>query len=272
MKNSISLIILLLLMSFSQQRTFAQGNVVDTVIIIQHKIWPDRTTNTLVKGRKVWPLLGVKKRGAGNNMEWQIQPLFFFVSPNLGLKKQWLNHQKGWSFASLHKINYPSIYLNLIAREGAGGVLPKESQIPAMISLRNEFLLGFNTQANFFTLRLGIATTFQLGSAEKNFPDIDIPFLYNRTLSLNNTPNIYFGINFNRDLHPRLNLEADFSAYKVDFDSNDFVYESQLLFLWRKSSKFGIKFGAAAAHGRYPYGSEFMVIPVVDFLFGFGRM
>jgi len=269
MTNNIYFYTLLLLTFFIQQNTFAQEAVDAT--LIQNKLWADDSPQTLKKGRKVWPLLGVKKMGAGKNMEWHIQPVFFFISPNLGLKKHWKTKDNGWSISSFHQINYPSIYLNLFSREGAGGVLPKDSQIPPMLSIKNEVLVGINHQGSAITFRAGLATAFKLGSAEKRFPDIDFPFLYNRTLGLNNSPNLYTGLNFNRDLRPKLNIEADFTAFSVGNEDNDFVFESQLIFFWKKSDRFGLKLGAAAAHGRYPYGNDFRMIPVFDVLFGFGN-
>ena len=206
--------------------------------------------------------------GTASNMEWQMQPIFFFVAPNLGLKKQWKTTSGGLRFSSLHRIHYPSIYLNLLAREGAGGILPKDSEIPPMLSFKNELLLGIYKQGNSITLRAGITAAFKLGDGEKNFPDIDVPFLYNRTLALNHTPNIYMGLNFNRDILPTLNMEIDVAAFKVDPKSSDFVYESQLIFFWKKSNKFGLKAGVATAHGRYPYGAEFQLLPVFDIVFG----
>jgi len=268
MKNTVFFFSLLFLISFSTQFSYAQSDV--EVDQVEQNIWPDRSTNTIKKGRKVWPLFGVKKLGASKNMEWHIQPIFFFVSPNLGLKKNWKRNNNGISISSFHQINYPSIYLKLFSREGAGGVLPLDSKIPPMISLRNEIMLGLNKNGNLITLRIGIATIFKLGSAEKNFPDIDYPFLYNRTLAFNNSPNIYLGINFNRDINPKLNLEADFTTYSVGDGNSNFVHESKLVFFWKKSDKFGIKAGAAAAHGQYPFGKVFQMIPVFDVLFGFG--
>lgn len=267
MQNKIVLFILLLTGIF-QQEAYTQ-EALDT--IPQNSLWPNRSPQTLEQGRKVWQLFGPKKMGAAKNMEWQIQPLFFFISPNLGLKKRWTNDNKRISIATVHKINYPSIYLNLFAREGAGGVLPKDSEIPPMISLRNEILIGINSEKTILTLRGGIATAFKLGSAEKNFPDIDFPFLYNRTLAFNNTPNIYMGINIHQDIRPKLNLEADFTAFKVSNENNNFVYESKLIFFWKKSDKFGLKAGAATAFGQYPYGKDFQIIPVFDIVFGWGK-
>ncbi len=269
MINKIYIFTLLLLSCCFQQTTFAQ-EVIDATQI-QSNIWANGSPQTIAQGRKEIPLLGVKKIGWGKNMEWHIQPIFFFVSPNLGLKKHWTKTKNGLHISSFHKLNYPSIYLNLFAGEGAGGVLPLDSQIPPMLSLRNEVLLGLNHQGSAITLRVGLATAFKLGSAEKNFPDIDFPFLYNRTLALNHSPNLYAGINFNRDLHTKLNLEADFTAFSVGNEDNDFVFESQLIFFWKKSDKFGLKLGTAAAFGRYPYGKDFRMIPVFDVVFGFGN-
>lgn len=264
MKNSIFL--LLILLFISQQTSWAQDNSDSSNV---QTIWADRSTETLKPKRKVWPLFGIKKMGAAKNMEWQIQPLFFLISPNLGLKKGWVKGKSGFHFSSLHKVNYPSIYLNLIAREGSGGVLPGDSEIPPIINLRNELLLGYNAAGNYLTVRAGLATAFKLGDAD--FADIDFPFLYNRTLAFNHTPTLYTGLNFNRDILSRLNLEADFALFKVDFESSDLVFENQLVFFWKKSDKFGLKLGAAAAYGQYPYGFDVRVIPVFDLVFGFGN-
>ena len=232
-----------------------------------YRIWPSPSPEVLSKGRKVWPLFGAKKMGIGKQMELRVQPLFFFISPNLGLKKGWL-HKNSWLISSNHQINYPSIFLNMIAGEGAGGILPDNSQIPPMITLKNELLVG-RYWYGLATLRLGAATTFSFG--DKDFPDIDLPFLYSRMLSFNHTPNLYAGINLRKGLSEQFHLEADFTAFKVDLTGNNaFVYESQLIVFWKLSTKFAIKAGAAASHGQFPYGKDFRVIPLFDLLYGFG--
>ncbi len=268
MKRHIFFFSFLCCLSLLSTTTLAQSST--DALPSENSLWPDRTTRTLAQGRKVCPLFGVKKMGVANNMEWRIQPIFFFISPNIGLKKYWGTTQGGLSFSTVHQLNYPSLYLNIIAREGAGGVLPEDSAIPPIISLRNEFLLGLQAQQHFITLRLGIATAFNLGNAEKSFPDIDFPFLYNRTLAFNHTPNFYLGINYNKDFLPKLNVEADIAAFLTDTQNSDVVFESQLLLFWKKSDKFGLKAGLAAAHGTYPYGKIFQLLPLVDMVFGFG--
>ncbi len=269
MKNKLFILILWSLVYFSEQMIFAQEKV--DSIQLQENVWASRRPQTLKAGRKVVPLFGAKKIGAAKNMEWRIQPLFFLISPNLGLKKCWKENNR-WSIASFHQINYPSFYLNLIAREGSGGVLPKDSEIPPMLSLRNEILLGFSSKKmSSVTFRVGVATAFKIGSGEKNFPDIDFPFLYNRTLAFNHTPTFYGGINFYQDILPRLNMELDITAFQVNNENGSFIFENQLIFFWRKSSKFGLKAGVAAAYGSYPYGFDWRMIPVFDVIFGLNK-
>lgn len=269
MKNPIYYLPIFLFFCFVNTPLFAQQDL-KTTDSTNLFIWPDRSTQTLEPKRKVWPLFGVKKMGTRNNMEWRIQPLYFLLSPNLGLKKGWTNNsQRKWRIASLHQLNYPSILLKMLAREGAGGILPENSIIPPIILLRNEVLLGYQNQGNYLTFRGGLATAFKFGEA--SFPDIDLPFFYNRMLAFNHTPNVYLGLNYNRDVLTTLNLEADFTAFKVDFSTGAWVFENRVVLFWKPTHKFGLKLGAATAFGEYPYGFDVRVIPVFDIVFGFGK-
>ena len=239
------------------------------IAFTQTNLWSDASAQTLKKGRKNWPLLGIKKMGLKNNKELQIQPIFFFLAPNIGLKKYWGN-KNGWDIASLHKLHYPSLMLKTIAREGTGGVLPKSSVIPQIIGTKNELIVSkvINEQY-FFAARLGVDLALSFGDAD--FAEIDLPFIYNRTAVYHSNFIPYLGLHLGGTIVPKLDFELAFTALKMTNDTGGFVFEDKAVLFWKLSDKFGIKAGAASAFGRYAYGNDFKLIPVFDVVFGFGK-
>lgn len=232
----------------------------------QQNLWSDASTQTLKKGRLEWPLLGKKRLGIGKNMELSAQPVFFFMAPHIGLKKEWKN-KTTFNLATVHKLGYPTILLKMLSREGTGGVLPETSIIPQLLTFKNEVIISKNIGDQYFiATRLGLELAFIFTNGD--FPQIDLPFIYNRTAVYNNKFMPYLGVNFGGELLPKLDFEIAATVFANG--TGGFVSEEKIILFWKKSDRFGVKAGVASAYGQYAYGYDFKLIPVIDLIFGFG--
>ena len=236
--------------------------------IAQEKALSNDLSTVLKKGQKEYPLFGVKRIGIGHDMELQVHPLLFFLDPHIGLKKYWGNKNK-WHISSRHTLNYPTILLKTISREGTGGVLPKTSVIPQIFSTKNEIQVAKALGDQFrFTAILGLELAATLGDSD--FPTIDLPFAYRRTAVYHDHFLPYFGLQLEGDLTPELKYELAFTAYKIMNDTGGFTFEDKVILYWKKSRKFGLKAGLASAFGKYPFGNDIRWMPLVDFVWTVG--
>ena len=251
------LLIIISLFFFAGSFTFAQSDV-----------WSDASASVLKKGRLEWSLLGKKRLGIKNNMELIAQPFFFFISPHIGLKKQWNTHSD-FNLASVHRIGYPSILLKIMSREGTGGILPKDSTIPQIITFKNAIIVSKNIKTHYFAAaNLGVELALSLG--ESDFPEIDFPFIYRRTAVYHNQFVPYLGIHLGGQLISKIDFELAFTAYKMTNDIGGLIFEDKAVLFWKKSNKFGVKAGVASVFGKYAYGNDARLIPVIDVVLGFG--
>lgn len=243
--------------------------LVMNVGLSQEKALVDSKVSVLAKGQKDLPLFGVKKMGIGNNMELQLHPLFFFLDPHIGLKKYW-GDRGGWHLSSRHTLNYPTLLLKMMSREGTGGVLPNTSVIPQIISTQNE-ILATQTIGNQFYLAASLGVELAITFGEANFPTIDLPFVYRRTAVYHDHILPYVGVEFGGQLSQKIDFEVILNIYKFINDNAGFTVEDKAVLFWKKSPNFGIKAGVASVLGKYPFGYDFRWIPLLDFVWMVGR-
>ncbi len=231
----------------------------------QSFIWTNSTSEVLPAKAKEIPLFGVKRIGLRNDKELQIHPIFFFLYPHVGLKKQWGN--KGdWTIGSYHSIAYPSLLLKSMAREGTGGILPKTSVIPQIITTKNEVFATKMISNQFFVMAsLGVELAASFGDAD--FPTIDFPFAYRRTAVYHDKIVPKLGIAFGGHISAKVDFMIDVNAYKMFSETGGLILENKAFVFWRKSDRFGLKAGFATAFGRYPYGLDFRIMPALDLVF-----
>ena len=235
----------------------------------QEKSLMNSYTSILEKGQKEIPLFGVKKVGIGHDMELQVHPLFFFLDPHIAVKKYWGN-QNDWLLASRHTLNYPTLLLKMMSREGTGGVLPKTSVIPQIVSSRNEVSATKTIGDQFYlTALLGVELVVTFGDAD--FPTIDLPFFYRRTAVYHDHVLPFVGVEFGGHISPKVDFEVVVTGYKMLNEIGGFTVEDKAVLFWKKSSKFGVKAGLASAFGQYPFGYDIRLMPILDFVWMVGK-
>lgn len=235
----------------------------------QYKSWSGETAFVVEKGEKELSLFGAKKLGIGKGMELQAYPILFFLNPHIGLKKYW-GDKSNWAISSRHKLTYPSLLLKTISREGTGGVLPKTSIIPHIITTKNELIATKVIGGNFHltgTLGVELAVTF----GDSDFPVIDYPFIYRRTAVYHDKILPYLGLQFEGHINPKFGFQVAFTTFKLINDTGGFVFENKFVLFWEKSPKFGVKLGVVSAFGKYEYGGDAKAIPVLDIVFKWGK-
>ncbi len=264
MKNNliISIILLFTFTLKAQDSVNIKNSQKDTVLL-----WSNNTAKTIKKGRKEIGLFAPLKIGLKDSMEISIHPIFFFIIPNIELKKYWTSFGI-FDLASKHRFSYPTLLYNVISKRGIGGLLPSTSTIPQMFKFDNSILLG-TTINEYITTTINVGVDLTLSFGESNFPDIEYHIIYPRTYSLNNLFTPYFGINFTGKFFANVYYEYKFTAFFMTNTNQGSILENKLKFQWNISNKFAISGGALLTYGQYPYGQDGGLFPVFDLMYGF---
>ena len=124
-------------------------------------------------------LLSAARWGAFEGLELSLHPLWFFILPRVQAKVLW-QHTDGWTFSSRHEVSSPSLFLNLVAREGTGGLLDPTQPIPIAVFTEHGALLTWQAGPTHW-LTVEPHVQWRMGEAG---PILDFPFLYQRFAAL----------------------------------------------------------------------------------------
>jgi hypothetical protein len=240
---------------------------ITTQINAQNLKWADNSTHTLEKGRKEIGLFSPLKIGLKDSMELTVFPVWFFVLPNIELKKYWFTIAE-MRIASNHKISYPTLLYNIVSKRGTGGILPETSVIPQMFKLNNSIMIGrdFSKYLNL-TFTLGIDMCLSFGNSD--FPDVEYHLIYPRTYSYNHLVTPYASADFTGDIIPNLYYNYDNTVFLFTDDNPGFIMEQKFKLQWNINNKWAMKAGTLFTYGDYPFGKGNAWYPIVDILYGF---
>ncbi|NLP10766.1 hypothetical protein GX408_10265 [bacterium] len=198
-----------------------------------------------------------------NNVEISTHPLWFLILPNASLK--WSHGTLcGWQILSQHGFFCPTWMLRLIRREGIGGILSPEFEIP--------FLLGLNHRVYFRKVvckRLTAAWSLGLGVGLKTAAldertTIDLPVVYPRMNVFYHGYNWTTSLNLQGPARRRWSWSLDNQALVCPTARAGFAYEMKGLLYWQPTPSFQIRFGYLLSYAEYPFGSQWHLLPLLD--------
>jgi len=230
-------------------------------------LWANNTTKTLKKGRKEIGIFSPLKFGLKDSMEIAVHPIYFFIIPNIELKKFWKSFG-GIDFATKHKFSYPTLLYKTISKNGTGGVLPATSTIPQMFKFNNSIMFG-KTVNEYLTATINAGVDLTLSFGESNFPEIEYHILYPRTYSYNNLFTPYCGVDFTGKFFGNFYYDYEFTMFFMTNENKGSILENKFKFQWNISDKLAAKAGVLVVYGKYPYGFDSGVFPVFDLMYGF---
>jgi len=237
------------------------------VSFAQSYIWSDNTARTIENGKKEIGLFGPLKVGFKDSLEISTHPIWFFVLPNVTIKKQW-NSFAGLQFASNHKIVYPTLFLRAISKNGTGGVLPSTSVIPQLIKLNNSIILSKDL-TDKLTLSFNAGVDFSLSFGESDFPDIEYHFAYPRVYSFNNMFVPYVGFDITGAATEKIYYNYNLNTFILTGNNSGVIIEQKIRLAYSLSQKVELMGGVISSYGDYPYGKDFGIFPIIDLIYSF---
>lgn len=233
-----------------------------------HDEWSGRRADTVADGRWEIGVFAPLRYGLTDRVELAAHPLAFFVVPNLTGKIRWTD-DRPWRIATRHGVHDPTPLLNLLAREGAGGVLPPTTDVPHVFAITNE-VLATTTVPLFYrwvTVRLGATVAPTIGG--ETLPPIELPVVFPRTAAYSTRVAGHAGISLEGQVFRTFYLLWDGAVFFTPGFEGTYALESTIEASWRPGDRFMISAGARGILGGYPQGERYHLIPVADARFAF---
>ncbi len=248
------------------------GCVLATVVVAQAEAyktgtWSAATAYVTPENRVETGLFGATRMGLGDGLELSSHPLWFFVIPNVAVKRvDWVLGDAVLS--SEHTLTYPTPLLKLLSREGVGGLLPHESRVPHIVALTNELLvtqpLGFG---HALTGWLGLTLAGAVGRA--NVTTIDLPVVYPRMAAYYEHVTGNAGLSLAGPVWRKVTYRVDGELFLIPNRQATWAAEADLEVSYTLGDTWQLMLGTKLAYSQLPYGSLTRLLPMLDVRYAF---
>ena len=233
--------------------------------------WKSHSANILPKKRFEVGLFQPLRYGYSETLEYSTYPIWFFVMPNLTLKKSH-NSLSGYDIASRWSLFYPRPILNMVSRKGIGGVIDPTLKVPPLLGISASMLFTKIISGVGVTFNSGLDIGISLGDLDGRV-NIELPLLYHRLSVFHNKYGFHTGFALEKSITGKLNaiVDLDLSILpgmdKKKTDSGitkllgEYSFEHKALLIYEKSETFRLLTGYKFVFGEYPFGSESRLLP-----------
>jgi hypothetical protein len=231
--------------------------------------WSTHGAVTIPEGRWELALTGNSRYGLSERLELALHPAVFFALPHVEAKLR-LGEARRFSAAVRGRVSYPTLFLNLVSKEGSGGLLPATTDVPQALELEADGIVSLSFhERQLVSLAAGLAVAPR-GSSD-DLPLLDFPFLYPRFAPLYTWGVPRFDLAFEGQIAGGLHYAADFRAYLLFLDDVDGEYalEQALSGEYRFGASVAFELGLRTSLARYPVGTRLHFLPYFDVKMGF---
>ncbi len=232
-----------------------------------HSNWSGNHAQTIPRGRVELGLLQSSHYGLSDRVEVSIHPLLFFALPHIEVKALAAAHG-ALSLAVRGRLLYPTLFLALVSREGAGGLLPKSSEPPQALQIEGDILgTAAWAEQQLGSVRLGLAVAPHAVFEPEQLPLLDFPFLYPRfaplyTVLVPRAATAFEG----RALGP-LFYDLELSGYlmpELPDVGTAWALEQAMALEYRFGDRLAFSLGLRTSEAKYAYGTRFHFLPHLD--------
>jgi len=230
--------------------------------------WTYGTAYTLPKHSYEIGLVTGSRYGLNDNIELSTHPLIFLLMPQLNIKVNWGDYSV-IRLATEHGILYPTQFMRLIARKGTGGLISPEFTIPDMFSIDNRILASYKPFKNaILTAHAGITFALKFDDLDPR-STIDIPVIYPRLAVFYNQPEYDLGIEFRGKFSPRFGWLFNIENFIFSGTTENYFFENKgTLAYTSKKQTLRVEAGYKLCYGKYPPGTQWHLLPLIDIIFG----
>ncbi len=229
-------------------------------------IWTQRTAQTISKGKIRWALFQSSAYGLTPRMELDIHPLLFFEYPHAKLRIAY-SKKKDILIASEHGFRYPTPFLKLLKRKGTGGFISPQFRIPFLLAIYNGFIasrpLGNKTMVS---AKAGFEFALKSSTLDRN-SSIDLPLIYPRLAPFYDDFMLETGLDITGPIYKSIGYDIQTDQF-FSFKTNERLFlEHGIFATYTKRMKLRVEAGIKLCYGRYPFGSQWHLLPALDFQF-----
>ncbi len=263
-------LILIICVAFVVMSSFSVS--ANDFIGLNWQTWSTGTAELLPPRRVELGLFQPVRYGLSESLELSVHPLLFFVIPNFDVK--WAHGDiAGFKVASAHGFTYPSMLMNLVAKEGIGGLISPEFDIPHILSFQNALLASRELiDGHLFTGKLALNFAVKSDKLDSR-TTIDLPVCYPRMGVYYHDFGFRVGADMKGPLFRRFGYVVDAELFyypTAEADVNS-AFEHKGLLYWNKSANFQLCAGYLLSYGEYPFGTQWHLLPLVDLQWGWSR-
>lgn len=252
--------------------------------------WATKSAQTIAGGRVEVGALSSTTWGVTERVEVGAHPIGLFVFPAARAKINWwqmghltcdegdlIFHPRVW-VSSQHRVFSPTPLLHLFAREGSGGLLPANSDIPFALGMENQALLTASVAGHLLTASLGLTVTAR---EKSELSMVEFPFLYSMLASLYSPAVPSVGLAFEGNIlgpfdyqfAPRLHVFRPEKriAWPAERPPWVFAQDTVLRVHARLGERHRLSLGIATTVAHYPIGTRLHYVPTLDYRFALAR-
>jgi len=238
--------------------------IVFNALFSNNNIWKAHSAHTLKQGRVEIGLFQPLRYGYNQFTEFSVHPGWFFLIPNFEIKESRIDFYK-FKTASSYKVIYPTPLLNILAKEGIGGVIAPQHEMPSMFIFSGSLTGSRDLGGVEISLNAGLDLGLVFGELNPT-STLDLPLVYHRLGVLYNGWGIHSGVDFQKDVKENFDILLDFDILALPGYKGVFSFENKMLLSWNKSEKFKLMAGYKFVAGEYPYGSDARILPYIPVL------
>ena len=227
--------------------------------------WTTSTAMTAPEGRWEFGIFHPLHWGVTERVELSTHPILTAVMPHVDAKVSWFA-EDGLYIATRHGLSYPSLFLNLLAKEGALGLLPAGTSVPEGVIIDSDALVTMTlAPSHWVTAELGFSVAPR-GAGD--MPVVDFPYMYPRFAVLSAPVVLHGGVGVEGVLWGALGYTADVDMWWLPATDGGYALEHGLSLTWRISNHVAVAAGYRLSHAHYPAGDQLHFLPYADVLFG----
>jgi hypothetical protein len=213
--------------------------------------------------------------GLSDKLTMMVHPLWVFMAPSVTLKWN-LKRSDHFTLSMIHGISSPTPAMRLFATSGTGGLISPEFDIPLMLSVRNGFIVTRKLDENH-RISSEFSVEFALFHSKiEPGSSIDLPIISPRNAVYYKNVGFDFSLAAEGKLTGKLDYYTKGQIFLFPFEDKEYKEQyletsryfgewTTMLFV-NTGVSFKIGAGARLCYGDYPFGTQWHLLPQLDFL------
>ena len=241
----------------------------------KHRNWDSHSAHVLPPKNWSVGIFQPLRYGLKEGLELSSHPGWFFILPNASFKVPFA-YFKSFNAATKVSFAYPTPLLNILSREGIGGLIDPNLTIPPMLGVSGSFIMSKEMLGVNLTAKAGLDFGLVFGDLDTR-SNIDLPIVYHRLEVFHNGWGWHTGLDLDRALIKKFRILIDLDLRFIPNPNNsktnnytmrsgDYSIEHKMLLIWERSSRFRIMTGYKLVSGDYPYGKQTRLLPYIPFM------